>query len=324
MEEELEKISRQYNQFADYEARGKSSIYYRLAKECAGNVEILEFLKTLPKRKRQPNLLFAVCRFLYGVPESGTDIENLVKANTGLIRAELMSRSTQTNEPARCAGIYLALSGLQSPVALIEVGASAGLCLLPDRYRYRFNGVDGSPVSARPSAPEFECKISGKLPTLNRDIKISRRIGVDLDPVSVNDADQIRWLETLIWPEQEGRLTNFRLALEEARDVPLHMVKAHLNDVLEDVVRQIAADFPVVVYHSAVMNYLHADEVKAFRKLVGSIGAHWLSQEDSRIFPDFIPAHVDVPTGRFALILDGRLLAHTDPHGGDISWVSET
>ena len=50
-------------------------------------------------------------------------------------------RSTKTNEPRRCAGLLPVLAGIAGPLALLEVGASAGLCLYPDRYSYSYDGL---------------------------------------------------------------------------------------------------------------------------------------------------------------------------------------
>jgi hypothetical protein len=48
----------------------------------------------------------------------------------------MLAQSTQTNEPGRCAALLPMLARLPEPLALLEVGASAGLCLLPDFYTY--------------------------------------------------------------------------------------------------------------------------------------------------------------------------------------------
>ncbi|MFE1255308.1 DUF2332 family protein, partial [Streptomyces fungicidicus] len=56
----------------------------------------------------------------------------------GQVSSLMLARMTQTNESARCATLLPVLAALPQPLALIEVGASAGLCLYPDRYRYRY------------------------------------------------------------------------------------------------------------------------------------------------------------------------------------------
>ena len=56
------------------------------------------------------------------------------------VEALMLARRTQTNEAARCALLLPLLAALPQPLALLEVGASAGLCLLPDRYGYDYAG----------------------------------------------------------------------------------------------------------------------------------------------------------------------------------------
>ena len=64
-----------------------------------------------------------------------------VLQDTETLRAVMLARSTQTNEHGRCAALLPVLAGLPEPLALLEVGASAGLCLLPDFYAYDMVGL---------------------------------------------------------------------------------------------------------------------------------------------------------------------------------------
>jgi hypothetical protein len=91
-----------------------------------------------------------------------------------------VARRTQTNEPARCATLLPALAQLPPPLALIEVGASAGLTLLTDRYsydyaRHRITGRD-------PLAPTLRCQPGGPVPLPDRVPEIAWRAGLDLNP----------------------------------------------------------------------------------------------------------------------------------------------
>src|SRR3981081_576297 len=67
--DERARLSAAYRRFAEDEARGKSPLYEELAHGVAGDHEILAFLLTLPRLKRQPNLLFSAARFLFGTPD---------------------------------------------------------------------------------------------------------------------------------------------------------------------------------------------------------------------------------------------------------------
>ena len=128
-----------YREFAQ-EARGRSPDYDALATLVADDETILRFLGTLPPPKRQPNLLFAAARYLLGSPPDITALRALVRENPAALTQVMLARRTQTNEPARCATLLPALAQLPPPLALIEVGASAGLTLLFDRYSYDYAG----------------------------------------------------------------------------------------------------------------------------------------------------------------------------------------
>ena len=124
-------ISAAYLRFTEEEARGRSALYDELARGVASDPLVIAFLLTLPKEKRQPNLLFAATRLLSGTPIGWGEFRRAVRENEDAIRAIMLKRSTQTNEPARCATLLPVLARLPQPLALIEVGASAGLCLIP-------------------------------------------------------------------------------------------------------------------------------------------------------------------------------------------------
>ena len=114
-----------YREWAE-EARGRSPAYDSLARLVADDDTILRFLSTLPSGKRQPNLLFAAARYLLGSPPNITTLRALVSEKPAALARVMLARRTQTNEPARCATLLPALAQLPPPLALIEVGASAG------------------------------------------------------------------------------------------------------------------------------------------------------------------------------------------------------
>lgn len=162
-EEAIDRLSRRYIRFAESEARGRSPSYADLGIRISGDREILGFLLTLPLAKRQPNLLLAAMRRRFELmTESGRFWETLL-ANRGTVRELMLARSTQTNEPARCATLLPVLSLFPPPLALIEVGASAGLCLLPDHYGYHYGTTYIQPAKEETEAPIFECITSVKV-----------------------------------------------------------------------------------------------------------------------------------------------------------------
>src|ERR1700678_1443887 len=141
------------------EAMGRSPAYVALSEAVADDPVILAFLDTLPYEKCQPNLLFAGACYLLGHPADIEQLRTLVEENPAELSREMVLRRTQTNEPARCATLLPALAQLPQPLALIEVGASAGLTLLFDRYSYDYAGHQIAGLD--PQAPVLSCTPRG-------------------------------------------------------------------------------------------------------------------------------------------------------------------
>ena len=130
-------IQRTYRRFAEREAHGVSPLYEAFALAVAESELAVAFLAQMPRAKRQPNLLFGAVKYLFGVPTTSEAFIATLERHSDQIAEVMHKRRTQTNESARCAVLLPLLSQLPQPLALLEVGASAGLCLQPDRYRYR-------------------------------------------------------------------------------------------------------------------------------------------------------------------------------------------
>ena len=308
-----------YEEFAVDEAPGASALYEELARGVAGDSELLALLDTLPEPKRQPNLFFAAARFLAGTPESFADFRREVLARRDAVVATMRARATQTNEAARCAALFPLLAALPQPLALLEVGASAGLCLQPDRYRYDLDGV----IAGDKASPlTISCHYAGTVPEIRPDIEVAWRAGIDLNPLDVTAPDDVRWLEMLIWPgrDHDARLDRLRAAVAIARAAPPRVVAGDLNARLAAVAAEAPGGATLVVFHTAVLAYVPEAGRAAFQAVVRDLPGHWISQEDLRVWPAFA---VPVPPGpeRFVLALDGTAVALTAPHGGYVEWL---
>jgi hypothetical protein len=300
------------------EARGRSPQYEELATAVAGDSLVLEFLRSLPAAKRQPNLLFAAATYLLGEAPELAALRRLTGDRAGELTAVMLARRTQTNEAARCATLLPALAQLPQPLALIEIGASAGLTLLPDRYSYDYG--DRQVAGTDPDAPVFRCRALGPVPVPAQVPDVAWRAGLDLNPLDVTADDDVRWLECLLWPGEAGRPERLAAAIETARRDP---PRVHRGDLLTDL-PAVAGDAPphatLVIYHSAVLAYVAADQRRQVAETIRGLNASWLSNEG----PDVIPA-VAVPERdgeKFVLVQDGtRALAFTDAHGAWIDWL---
>jgi hypothetical protein len=300
------------------EARGRSPAYESLGAAVADDDLILEFLATLPRAKRQPNLLFAAARYLLDAPPDIGMLRTLVQRSGTELSQVMRARRTQTNEPARCATLLPALAALPGPLALIEVGASAGLTLLFDRYSYDY---DGHLIAGRdPDAPTLHCAVRGPVPLPTQVPDIAWRAGLDLNPLDVTRDDDVRWLSCLVWPGETGRQNRLAGAVASARRDP---PPVHRGDLLTDL-PALAAQAPggatLVIFHSAVLAYVAVQDRVRFAGTVGDLAAAWLSNEAPGVVPGL--PYTDFRDGTFVLGRDGRTpLAFADGHGTWLHWL---
>jgi hypothetical protein len=300
-----EHLANGYSDFAEFEAKGRSALYVELATGVAHDAEILRWLDGLPTGKRQPNLLFAAYRLLAGTPSGYAEFQTRLHDQRAEIEAVMLARRTQTNEPARCALLLPLLAALPQPLALLEVGASAGLCLLPDRYGYDYAGH-------RIGDGLLRCVPEGDVPLPDTVPQVSWRAGMDLNPLDVTDAEQMHWLELLVWPGQEHRVTTLRRAIAIAREDPPRIVQGDLTKDLPALAAEAPEDATLVIFHTAVLAYVPTAGRRAFR---ASLSGTWIACEAPRVL-DLEPG----PPSLFALALNGRRVAWADPHGAQLSW----
>ncbi len=319
----MDTIQERYARFAEDEARGVSPIYEALSLGVSRSVSLCSFLAEFPTRKQQPNLLLGAVRFLGGTPTTPAELERIVERRGPEIAAVMRSRSTQTNEPARCATLLPALARLPEPLALLEVGASAGLCLLPDHYGYQYGDHELHPVgAARGRYPVFTCAASTTTPLPERLPRIIWRRGIDLNPLDVSDADAVAWLRALVWPENVERAEKLGLAIDVARREPPQVSRGNLLERLADVASTAPAGATLVIFHSAVLFYLQPEERERFMGMVQDLPATWISNEAPSVVP-MSSARLAEPAraNRFLLSVDGRPTAFTGHHGQSIEWI---
>ena len=317
-------ISARYSRFAADEAYGKSPLYEDWARRVAGDPVALAYLSELPRDKQQPNLLLAAIKYLHGTPRGWDEFRSLIRQHGDQIAGIMRAQSTQTNVPERCATLLPLLAHLKQPLALLEVGASAGLCLLPDYYAYRYDGHPVPPTRASTAQPPtLACRASPRTPLPVRGIEVSWRAGLDSDPIDVNDDDQIAWLEALIWPGEPDRLTNLRASLAIARRELPRIVRGDLRADLARLAAEAPRDATLVVFHTAVLAYVENREDRAaFARTVRELGATWISNEAAGVFPDISrKASRRGPPHHALLSLNGDPIAWTDLHGASIEWL---
>lgn len=320
-------VAEVYRHFVQH--AGDSACFVAWAQGVVDDGEVLDWLQQLPEVKRQPNLVFAAARW-HGVPAPAPYdvLRDALLGDDGSIRATILSRATQTNEVGRLATLVPAFAAVAGdrPLALLEAGASAGLCLYPDRWGYRWSTEDGE-RTLRPVGPTLSCDVSGPAPLPDAGPDVAWRGGLDLNPLDVTDHDHTAWLTNLVWPEHDDRRRQLAAAIAVARADPPRLRRGDLLTDLPALVDEAAAAAPdavVVVFHSAVIAYLDEAAARQFAAMMGELvtagRCHWVSNEARDVLPGVTATAPDPPPGRFVLGIDGRSVGYTHGHGRSLHW----
>lgn len=313
-----------YADFAESEVKGYSPTYFEWATSISQDRDVLTLIGQLPPRCQQPNLIFAACRFLGVEPGPYAMFRNFLLTNWLEVAGLAMSRRTQTNEPGRCAVLLPILAELPGPLALLEVGASAGLCLYPDRYSYIYDSEHRIDPVEGISEVSISCATRGNPPLPDSLPDVAWRAGIDLNPLDVHDDASMRWLEVLVWPEQEFRLTRLKAAIDIARSDPPLLFEGDLVQRLTDVASMSPDDATLVIFHSAVLTYLADDRRRAFVNEVRSLHAIWIANEGDGVVTSreqvMALVHDNNPTP-FVLARDGVPVAFAGAHGQTLEWL---
>lgn len=322
------RIAAYYDDFGRRWAHGTSPLYEEWSLGIAGDPELVARLATLPKRLQQANLLYAAARW-EGCPlASYPQWRVWLDENWSRVIETAHARSTQTNEPNRCATLVPVLSRIEGPVALLEVGTAAGLCLYPDRYGYEYTAPSGLrrvEPDAGPSPVRLSCRVDDDAAVPDRLPEVVCRSGIDLSPIDARDPESVDWLATLIWPgpDHDARVARLRAAAAVAASDPPDFIAGDLLETVTDAAAAAPSGATVVVFHSAVLLYLDSEGRERFAGtmagLARAIGREvvWLSNETTGTFAAVdaqVPARLDT-AHRFVQIVDGRPVALAGQHG---------
>ena len=303
--------ARRFEIFLDREVRESSPLYAALtqyvSEDLAAGGYFTEVLAQAPERQRIPNLLFAsIHRVLFDHPNEalaryypslgGTrkpdeELTNAFVEFVAAHRAEidplLATGETQTNEVLRSAQLLPAFTWVQAtmrrPLGLIEIGPSAGLLLHADRYDYRYEFADGTVVeggeASADGVPPLHCPIHGDCtpqqlaPFVTRPLRVSSRVGLDLNPLSPTDPDARAWLRALVWPEHTERRERLEAALEHAARRPVRLRTGDALRILPDAVESVADNAIPCVFVSNSLPHWTAEGREELVGLMRELGA---------------------------------------------------
>jgi hypothetical protein len=364
LSESATKVASIFGFLADRDFHGYSPLYEHLARRVAHDDLIPEIVARGCSRNHAPVLFFAcvhdmvlrepeldVARY-YGDAMSGVEPANtevwkafrqLVVDRADEIETMLSTRSVQTNEVGRSAAVRPALAALaaldERPIGLIELGTSAGLNLLFDRYRIEYAPIGA--VGPEDSPVQLHCELRGtrRPPGSDAAPVIVSRLGVDRAPVDVRDDDAIRWLRACIWPDASKRTERFDAAVALAREDPPEIWQGDLLDVLEEAVAMVPDDAIACLLSTWVLAYLRLEQRQQLLERVLAIAARrplaYVTAEYEIIAPWLEraargPSHDsgELPT-RLAVALwhhdrvETRDLAWMHAHGTWIEWLDE-
>ncbi len=315
-------VADRYGRFARDEAPGRSELYAEWATGAAADRGMTALLGRIPATHRQPPLVFAVTRML-GAPEGPySEWAEWVAAHADAVVAECSARSLQTNEPLRCAALLPALSGIDGPIALLEVGASAGLCLYPDRYSYRYSGGPDLDPREGVSTVVLHSAVTGDPPLRMPDVVW--RAGIDLAPLDAADAADRRFLLSLVWPGEKGRAARVDAALDIAAADPPMLVRgdATERDVLAGLAALAPGDATLVITTPGVLPHIDRAGRERLRENIALLDAVWVSIDPPGLHVAGAEPVDPATWGGFVLRRDGVSLAAVDPLGAFVEWRS--
>lgn len=287
--DDTDRLAGMFRFFARNEYAGVSPLLARLAEEVADRPDLSRPLLAAPVGQQRAVLYFSAVAYLLRTVAAGhplaawhpslggtrpaTDgdplaaLTDLLASYPAEFTALCATRTTQTNEPNRAALLRPAFGRVAGayggrPLALLELGTSAGVLLVPDRYAYRYRGParDGGYGQGLP----LDCDLRGGgwPEPAGVPLALASRTGIDLSPIDAADPAATAWLYACVWPEQTHRVARLEAALAEVATVGPELVAGDIVATLPGVLDRLDASAVPCVFASHALVYL-GDEARA-------------------------------------------------------------
>jgi hypothetical protein len=340
-------IADAFEWYADW-ASDISPLYERLARGVVDEPALLEMAQDTQEGQPPPNLLLGAVHALLldGVDHPlreyyPTCVEEPLEPDDGVferfrafclaheqpIRDIVSTRRVQTNEVGRSAVLYpsfahVAQQTRTDSLALVEVGASAGLNLYWDRFHYVYDDEEyGDPDSPVEIRSEIHGETQPPLPELPP--RVTERIGVDLNPLSVTDDADAHWLQALVIPDQQERHERLAATIDVVREDPPKLVAGDVLDVLPDVLADVPDEPACCVFSTLTLYQFEDEDIATLREHLREASherpIHWLSGDPN--------STTDTPEYRHVVFADGAAvetkLATYKAYGEWIRWHGE-
>ncbi|HWA03764.1 MAG TPA: DUF2332 domain-containing protein [Rhizomicrobium sp.] len=331
--------------FAADARRTGSPLYARLAEGVGGDGELKALAALARPGQPHANLLLGAVHFLLlrgaqhplrrhypdlgGGARAGEDpfppFRDFAASHREEIARLVESRVTNTNEVGRSAvlhpGFRAAAAEAGAPLHAVEIGPSAGLNMIWDRYGVRYLRDDAIAGAVNPGAAlMMDCALRGaRVPPLGATPRPAGRVGLELNPVDLADADDRDWLRALMWPDQVERLHRLDRAIELFAQEKPPIRHGDALDLLPQALAEIPAGEAPCVYHTIAIYQFDAAMKQALEDILAVAG---LRRPVWRLAFEFDGKECTLSLLRYH---DGvrrdRLLARAHPHGAWIEWI---
>jgi len=337
-------LAQRFERFARRECQ-VSPLYERLSFGIAEDPELLAIAGQARPGQPAPNLFLAAVHFLLlgGVQHPLAAFYPSLSPATPLcadpyrsfrafclehrekILGLISTRLVQTNEVRRCGCLLPAFAVVAArhygrPLALVEIGASAGLNLLWDYYGYDYG--EGRRCGDPGSAVQIECALRGdRLPPLPVAFPpIATRVGIDLNPIDVCDPDAALWLRALVWPDEAGRAELLQRAVRIAQQHPPRLLAGDALERLPEVLATVPDGQTLCVFHTHTINQFPVEARSILAALLTEratgrdlyrVSVEWLGREHPRL--ECVAFENGVKTE--------SLLGHCGSHGEWLEWL---
>ena len=340
-----EALAERFRVFAREECSGSSGLnvmsptYEALSLAVADNPGLLAMARECMVGQPIPNLFFAAVKRLLDDREG----DGLARHYAFIARGEppddglpdpfarfcfareseivelVRTRRVQTNEIRRCSYLMpafgvVSLDSGGMPLGLIDVGASAGLNLLWDSYRYRYS----SNLTFGPDESEvvIDCELRNGMPHIPGELpEVAFRKGVDLNPVDLGDDEEYLWMMALVWPDHPDRADLLRAARNIWLSNPPRVERGDALEILPRILGEVPQDAALCVFHCHTLNQFPAESRAAFYETLYSAShgrvVYHIPSEGEHLYVSRIVNGVS----------DTILSARRNAHGRWIEWM---
>jgi hypothetical protein len=334
--------------FAGEAQRLNAPLYVRLAEGVAGDEELRALAQNVRPGQPRANMLLGAVHFvlLRGAqhplrafyPNLGGTLtpadsdpfpafRDFVFAHRDAVASLIANRITNTNEVGRSGtlhpGFRMLAQRAGEPLHLVEIGPSAGLNMIWDQYGVRYVREDESFTTDAPGAELIvDVALRGeKIPPLGPPPRVASRVGLEMNPVDLTDADSRDWLRALVWPNHPVRFARLDKALAIYAKQKVEIRVGDALALLPEALARAPANETLCVYHTIVTYQFSHEMREALDHILIAAG---LRRPVWRLSLEF--AGENTHPLRLTRYQDGtkteETLALCDPHGAWIEWLA--